>query len=379
MSHHVIIAGTGRAGTSFLVQYLAACGLETHLAANPDDKLDENANAGLEDTPIAGHALPYIVKSPWLFEVVDDLMARTDITLDAVIMPMRDIVEAATSRVILEMRARYGNENVDPQVAQWETWGQTPGGIVYSLNPIDQARILALGFHETVRALVKKDVPMIFLDFPRLVEEGDYLWSKLEPILQTRINRQDANAVHSRIADSGKVRAGKEIGEAAKQQAQSGQPEKLSKSQVSFPSHETLDRAALLRELTRLRGEVKARSADAVHWQGQAEQASALADRLSAEKEGLRSQLEQTIREAADAQARAEADLKAHQEAARMHASELEQQLQQDYEQRTRDERTEASARIAALEHSIAHLRDSTSWRVTEPIRVIARRVRGRS
>jgi len=62
-----------------------------------------------------------------------------------------------------------------------------------------------------------------------------------------------------------------------------------------------------------------------------------------------------------------------------MHASELEQQLQQDYEQRTRDERTEASARIAALEHSIAHLRDSTSWRVTEPIRVIARRVRGRS
>ncbi|WP_036025045.1 hypothetical protein [Paraburkholderia dilworthii] len=379
MSHHVIIAGTGRAGTSFLVQYLAACGLETHLAANPDDKLDENANAGLEDTPIAGHALPYIVKSPWLFEVVDDLMARTDITIDAVIMPMRDIVEAATSRVILEMRARYGNENVDPQVAQWETWGQTPGGIVYSLNPIDQARILALGFHETVRALVKKDVPMIFLDFPLLIEEGDYLWSKLEPILQTRINRQDANAVHSRIADSGKVRAGKEIGEAAKQQAQSSQPEKLSKSQVPFPSHETLDRAALLRELTRVRGEVKARSADAIHWQGQAEQASALANRLSAEKEGLRSQLEQTIREAADAQARAEADLQAHQAAARIRANELEQQVQQDYEQRMQNERARASARIAALEHSIAQLRDSTSWRVTKPIRVIAGRVRGRS
>jgi len=377
MSNHVIIAGTGRAGTSFLVQYLAACGLETHLAANPHDKLDENANAGLEDTPIAGYALPYVVKSPWLYEIVDDLVARTDITLDAVIMPMRDIVEAATSRVILEMRARYSKEYLDPQVAQWETWGETPGGVVYSLNPIDQARILALGFHETVRALVRKDVPIIFLDFPRLIEEGDYLWSKLEPILRNGINRQDANAVHARIADSGKVRAGKEIGEAAQQQAVSNQTGAILKGRIEFPSHETLDRAALLRELTRLRNALKASSAEAAHWQNEAEQASARVHQLSEDNHGLRSKVERTMQEAADAQAKAEADLKTYNEKLQLHDAELAQQLQQSYERKLLDNRTESLARIAALEGSIAQLQRSRSWRVTKPIRTIARWVRG--
>jgi len=243
MSNHLIITGTGRTGTTFLVQYLAACGLETHLTSHPDGKLDENANAGLEDLPIHGHTLPYVVKSPWLFEMIDELVARTDITLDAVIIPMRNIVEAAASRVILEMRARYGNEHLDPGIARWENWGQTPGGVVYSLNPIDQARILALGFHETVRALVQKNVPIIFLDFPRLVDDAAYLWSKLESILQRRIGRQDAIAAHAKLADSSKVRAGKEINALQERAAIQHDDPTIPANRIAYPSHETLDRA----------------------------------------------------------------------------------------------------------------------------------------
>ncbi len=51
--HHLLIAGTGRAGTSFLVRWLAAAGLRTHLASHDTPMWDDDANAGLEDLPVS--------------------------------------------------------------------------------------------------------------------------------------------------------------------------------------------------------------------------------------------------------------------------------------------------------------------------------------
>jgi hypothetical protein len=63
---HLIIAGTGRAGTSFLVRYLTELGLDTTLARNGERAgWDAEANAGLENLLVWGEKLPYVVKSPW--------------------------------------------------------------------------------------------------------------------------------------------------------------------------------------------------------------------------------------------------------------------------------------------------------------------------
>ena len=107
MKHHLIIGGTGRSGTSLLVKYLTERGLETHISLNPNFSWDEKAEAGLEDLPLLESGRPYVIKSPWLFECVDALVQRKDITVDAVIMPVRNLVEAAVSRSILELRARH--------------------------------------------------------------------------------------------------------------------------------------------------------------------------------------------------------------------------------------------------------------------------------
>ncbi|SAK06971.1 hypothetical protein UA16_02284 [Burkholderia multivorans] len=327
MTHHLVIAGTGRAGTSFLVQYLAACGLETRLTANPHEQLDENANAGLEDVLVPGGQLPYVVKSPWLFEMVNDLVTRSDITLDAVIIPMRNLVEAATSRVILEMRARYGNDQLPPDVTHWENWAETPGGVIYSLNPVDQARILALGFHETVRALVEKDIPIIFLDFPRLINDSDYLWSKLADIIVPHASREQAMAAHTRLADASKVRTGREVNAIDQ--------EKKNARGIEYPSHDELGRVALMRELLRLRGEAASRSAQI--------------ERLQQETAVLQTQA-----------ARATEAFRDHEEALRyQHRNELSS-LQQ-----------ESASRIDALERRIAQLTASTSWRLTRPLRAL--------
>ncbi|WP_277187171.1 hypothetical protein [Caballeronia sp. BR00000012568055] len=253
MNHHLFIAGTGRAGTTFLVQYLTSCGLETQLSLHPEARLNEHANAGLEDYPSKGAHLPYVIKSPWLYEFVDQLLERNDVTIDAVIMPMRDLVEAASSRVILEMRSRYGDDRLNDDVRQWETWGWTPGGMVYSMNPIDQARLLALGFHDAVFALVKKQIPIVFVDFERMIADAEYAWSALEPALKHKTDRARALAAHAKTADASKIRVGAATVRRVDDQMSGVNREPSPVMHVEHPSMARLDRAAILRELNTVR------------------------------------------------------------------------------------------------------------------------------
>lgn len=245
MKHHLLISGTGRAGTSFLVQYLHGCGLETHLTHHPKAKLYEGANAGLEDIPINGRPLPYVIKTPWLFEFVDRFLSRDDITVDVAVLPMRDLVEVASSRVTLEMRARYASLNdigVLEECTKWETWGKTKGGVVYSLNPIDQARILAIGFHQVIHAFAKRAVPIVFLDFSRMIEDGEYLYGQLKAFLPDTTSREAALALHRSLAAPDLMRMAAELGGATASPSSTERPDLP-------PTFDTLDRAALLREL----------------------------------------------------------------------------------------------------------------------------------
>ena len=151
--HHLMIGGTGRAGTSFLVQYLHLCGLDTMMGREGMASWDEHANAGLETFVADALDLPYVIKSAWFQEFVETLPRQSgNLELDAVLIPMRDLVEAASSRVINEYAARYADTSIPTECTRWERWGATPGGVVYSLNPMDQARLLALGFHAALFA-----------------------------------------------------------------------------------------------------------------------------------------------------------------------------------------------------------------------------------
>jgi hypothetical protein len=100
--------------------------------------------------------------------------------------------------------AKLRNANLLEECTHWETWGKTPGGVVYSLNPIDQARILAVGFHQVILAFVKKCVPIIFLDFPRMIDDGEYLYDQLKHILGADVDRAVAMAVYQWLKLIGK-------------------------------------------------------------------------------------------------------------------------------------------------------------------------------
>ena len=91
VSRHLLIAGTGRAGTSFLVRYLDGLGLDTHLAraGGSDASWFDEANAGLGGSgPSRGGEPAVRVKSPWTYHVIDRLLADGRRRLDAAILPV---------------------------------------------------------------------------------------------------------------------------------------------------------------------------------------------------------------------------------------------------------------------------------------------------
>lgn len=245
-SRHLAIAGTGRAGTSFLVRYLTELGLDTTLARGGKQATwDKRANAGLEENLAAGNPedLPYVVKSPWLFESIDLILSRSRLILDAVVIPVRDLSEAAASRAVLERQAVH---KAAPWMLEcsrsWETWGTTAGGLVYSMNPLDEGRLLAVGFHHLLERLTTAEVPVILLAFPKLVQDPGYLYRKLRPVLPEEVTEATAVEAHRRVADPAKIRVGDEIRVPAPQSRAAG-------AVCAYPSPAEIDRIALGRTL----------------------------------------------------------------------------------------------------------------------------------
>jgi hypothetical protein len=247
--HHLLIAGTGRAGTSFLVRFLTELGLDTHISRFGNKPWYGAAQAGLEDMPVAAglENLPYIFKTPWAYQFVEEVLADPRIELDGVIIPMRDLMEAAASRSIIELQAIHSQAPWMARLARsWKDWSITAGGAVFSLEPVDQSRLLAVGFHRLVNRLVQAEVPLIFVAFPRMVEDAGYLFSKLRPVLPASVSLEQAQRSHRRIANASLARVGRELRE-------SGEGQPLTAGSAAPVTLEALDNIALRRELVRLR------------------------------------------------------------------------------------------------------------------------------
>ena len=184
---HAVIAGTGRAGTSFLVDFLRSVGVPT--AGLRDAAEHGRARAGLERSLTeAGDS--YLAKDPWLHEYLDEIDLDS-IMIDALIVPVRSLSAAAMSRVRLERAALI---DASPRLAEWSSYGHTPGGLVYSLSVSDQEKVLAIGQARLIDWAVAHDLPLFLLNYPRLVSDPEYLVDALWPWLQRFTDRESALA-----------------------------------------------------------------------------------------------------------------------------------------------------------------------------------------
>mgnify|MGYP002628926138 CR=1 FL=1 len=177
--HHLIISGTGRSGTTFLMQLLTHLGYDTGFK-NPKDGVYESCNAGMERDLRDSNA-PYIVKSPYISCYLRELLEKQQLVIDFALVPIRDIHSAAKSRI-----------NVSQRSAHDLSLGLIPGGIwlsnSYSVS--DQEHSLTKVFYELLYTLTTFDIPLILLDFPRIITDHEYLYLKLKNVFPDMENQK---------------------------------------------------------------------------------------------------------------------------------------------------------------------------------------------
>jgi hypothetical protein len=181
--HKVIISGTGRSGTTFLVQLLTGLGLDTGISErNRDRKYFSHCNAGLEHNLLDART-PYIVKNPALCETLPAALETGRFVIDHAYIPIRELGAAASSRVDV------GGAS-----------GSVPGGLWGTSDPAAQRAVLAELFHTLIHTLVAHEIPITFIGFPRMVADPDYTRAKLAFLL-AGVSRDRFRAAFERLAD----------------------------------------------------------------------------------------------------------------------------------------------------------------------------------
>jgi hypothetical protein len=215
--HHLIISGTGRSGTTFLVQLLTALGLDTGFQDLHSCVFD-NCQAGMEWDILHPQA-PYIIKGPYFCDELDIVLnEHQDIHIDHAIVPVRDLFAAAQSRIDVTLRT-------DPRCFSNQ---EIPGGLWDTDIPDFQEPILALKLYHLIYTLAKRDIPLTLLSFPRIVHDPQYLFDKLKfplgysswPTFKTAFDRiAQPHLVHHFSPDSA---SGVDMVESVKHQSNTG-------------------------------------------------------------------------------------------------------------------------------------------------------------
>lgn len=159
----ILITGTGRSGTSFLMNLLTELGLNTGFT-KPKQVWMDRGNSGMEKhikpNPGTWGDLPYILKDP---KMCDQIGALYDMGLqiDHVIVPMRKLEEVAASRD--KRGVLWFEDRPSQKLREEEGWEK------FFL------RMLGRLFYD----LSMCEIPYTTLIYPRLTGDAEYCYNKL--------------------------------------------------------------------------------------------------------------------------------------------------------------------------------------------------------
>lgn len=192
MCDHILIGGTGRAGTTLLVQVLTILGFDTGYSEQQVLRdVDAISNAGLEHADLSDPDLPKVIKSPWLSDQIEDALSR-GLRVSVAIIPLRNLYEAAESRRHVYRQAMAANFDALSH----------PGSLWKVTDPMEQESALAVELYKFLEPLVARNVPIVFLSFPRFVEDPGYFYDQLSSFFERHgVSREMVHAVHKRVAD----------------------------------------------------------------------------------------------------------------------------------------------------------------------------------
>ena len=191
----IVITGTGRAGTTLLVQLFTALGFNTGYTLNDALTLvDKISLAGLEN--LLTKESPVIVKSPYLTDTLFKDLAEHDFGVLFAIIPIRKLEDAAESR--RRVHGEAIRQGLDPYIH--------PGALWLTDDPALQEERLALQHYKAVYALAKYRVRTFSLAFPDYAYDISYCFRALESIWEIYgVSQAEFVAAFGRVVDVSKI------------------------------------------------------------------------------------------------------------------------------------------------------------------------------
>ena len=163
MSNKILITGTGRCGTTFLIKLFTFLGFDTgYDKSNYASYIFFNCNSGMERQITDTH---YILKNPFFIHEIDEIIKNKDVTIKQVIIPIRNYSLSAKSRV------SHNNDS---------------GGLWFATNEEDQIHFYNKIISNYIFIMTKYEINTLFLDFDKMVSDKIYLFEKLKPILDEK-------------------------------------------------------------------------------------------------------------------------------------------------------------------------------------------------
>lgn len=181
----ILITGTGRCGTTFLIKLFSFLEYDTGFNKNTYLKaISTNCNSGMEYSYTAKH---YILKNPSFLINIEGIIKDKTVNIKHVIIPIRDFNESAKSR------ASFGKQN---------------GGLWNATNEETQKAFYMKIISNYIFMMTKYDINTIFINFDKMVNDKEYLFNKLKIILDEKnINFTYFSDIYDEVSLTSKPKA----------------------------------------------------------------------------------------------------------------------------------------------------------------------------
>ena len=169
MASHIVISGTGRAGTTFLVELLTHLGFDTGFSIDSIEQNQSPISFGGLEHDIRSEGCPYIVKAPGICDYIEEICTSPNIIVEHLFVPIRNLRDAANSR-------RASSNKGEPNGGLWDI--ETPAEDL-------QEQVLSAKLYQLLYYSSIKHFPITLLQFPELATNPEYLYGKLMPLIDT--------------------------------------------------------------------------------------------------------------------------------------------------------------------------------------------------
>ena len=179
----ILITGTGRCGTTFLIKLFSFLGFHTGFnRKNYATYISPNCNSGMERTYNEKY---HVVKNPNFMINIEHIVRDPAVRIKQVIIPIRDLAMSAKSR------ASHGINQA--------------GGLINATDGATQLQFYKHMISNYIFHMCKHNIPTVFIDFDKMVTDKHYLFEKLQPLMEEkRVSFETFSQVYDEVTLSSK-------------------------------------------------------------------------------------------------------------------------------------------------------------------------------